>query len=793
MLSNYFAVAVRHLLRHRLYSFINLIGLAVGLAGGILILLYVQRELSYDRHHQKADRIYRVIRGTQLADGSSEIRMPGTSGALAPALRDEFPQIQQAVRILNRWQTWVRHEEKGFYLNFCVADTNLFEVFDFPLVQGDAPSLLRQPYSVLITASAARRYFGDENPIGKIVVPENRPLRADYTIVGVLQDLPETAFFRFNFDFLTLTMTPINATGWDIWRPTQFRIINTYLLLPPDCDVKELEQQLPDFMARHMGAEIAARDTYHLQPLTRIHLYSKADYGITWTEYGDIAQVYLIVAIAFFLLLIACINFAGLATARSAQRADEVGVRKAIGARRGQVAAQFLGESMLLTFLALLLALGLADLALPFFNDILEKDLALDRAAYLSLLPGAVAIALFVGLLSGSYPALFLSAFQPVKVLKGNLDAASGGARFRKGLVIFQFAISTLLIIATIAVHQQIEFVRNWNLGFDKEHFVTIWPRMNDNVEAVKQIYLAHPNILAATATWDPMHDAGMLEIVRPEGMQDTESRMHLVSVDEDFLDVFGIELLAGRNFSKEMASDAKEAFLLNESAVRALGWSDPIGKRFAWGDKDGRVIGIVKDFHIGSLHAKVAPIFLCKDRLYSLALKIRPQNIPETMRYIKEKTIELRPHRGFEFSFLDEALDRRYWAEMQLGAIGRIFATLAVFLACLGLFGLIAFAIQQRTKEVGVRKVLGASAFNVVSLLTWDVLKLVLLANLFAWPAAYMAMDKWLESFAYRINLSAWIFLGGSALALIVALATVGSQALKAARANPVDALRCE
>jgi len=514
MLSNHFAVAVRHLLRHRLYSFINLIGLAVGMAGSILILLYVQRELSYDRHHQKADRIYRIIRETQLADGSSEVRMPGTSGALAPALRDEFPQVQQAVRVLNRWQTWVRHEEKGFYLNFCVADTNLFEVFDFPLVQGNAQNLLRQPYSVLITESAARRYFGDENPIGKIIIPENRPLRADYTIVGILRDLPETTFFRFNFDFLTLTMTPINATGWNTWRPTQFRIINTYLLLPAGYDAKELEQLLPDFMARHMGAEIATRDTYYLQPLTRIHLYSKTDYGITWAEYGDIAQVYLIVAIAFFLLLIACINFAGLATARSAQRAGEVGVRKAIGARRGQVAAQFLGESMLL-------ALGLADLALPFFNGILEKKLTLDGAAYLSLLPGAVGIALFVGLLSGSYPALFLSAFQPVKVLKGNLDAANGGARFRKGLMIFQFAISTLLIIATLIVHQQIEFIRNWNLGFDKEHFVTIWPRMNDNVEAVKQIYLAHPNILAATATWDPMHDAGMLEIVRPEGAQD--------------------------------------------------------------------------------------------------------------------------------------------------------------------------------------------------------------------------------------------------------------------------------
>lgn len=790
LIGNYFKVAIRNLLKRKVYSFINITGLAVGLTGAILILLYVQQELRYDRHHEHANRIYRVIREIHNDNGPSKVLSPGTSGALAPALKDAFPEIQEAVRVGNRWQTWVRHEDKGFYEYFCVTDANIFDVFSIPLIKGDPQTALKEPYSILITESAAQRYFGDEDPIGKVIVPDSRPLKGTYTITGILKDMPKTTFSRFCFTFLTFTRSPAMEESWSKWLPTQFRYINTYVLLSKNCDPKTIEQKLSTFMAQHMGDDIAARNTYYLQPLTRIHLYSKVDYNLTWYNYGNITPIYLISAIALFLVIIACVNFMNLATAQSATRAKETGLRKTLGAQRWQLITQFLSESMLITFFSLVFALFLTELTLPFFQDIVGKAIPFDIP---SLLPSLMIITLFVGLFSGSYPAFFLSAFRSADIVKGNLNTSSGGKQFRKVLVIFQFAISIFLIIGTTIVYQQLTYINNKDIGFDKENFVSIWPRWNKGHENVKQEYLAHPNVLAATASWESMHDAGMSQIVHPEGTEGTQWRMHLLSIDEDFLDAFNIPIVAGRNFSKEVPTDATSAFMLNETAVKMLGWTDPIGKQFAWGDKKGYVIGVVKDINIASLHKKIRPTFLCKDRLYTLSLKIKSDQVAETMQFLKEKTAELRPNRGFEYVFLDDAYDAKYRSEQQFGQITSIFSSLAIFIACLGLFGLIAFTIQQRTKEIGIRKTLGASEINIVKLLSQDVIKWVLIANIIAWPIAHYAMQQWLQGFAYHIDVAWWPFALSGLMALGLALFTVFYQSLKAARSNPVDALRYE
>jgi len=487
LIGNYFKVAIRNLLKRKVYSFTNITGLAVGLTGAILILLYVQQELSYDRHHEHANRIYRVIREIHNDNGPSKVLMPGTSGALAPALKDAFPEIQEAVRVGNRWQTWVRHQDKGFYEYFCVSDANLFDVFTIPMIKGDPQTALKEPYSILITESAAQRFFGDEDPIGKVIVPDSRPVKGSYTITGIIKDMPKTTFSRFSFSFLTFTRSPAMEDSWHKWLPTQFRSINTYVLLPKDYDSKILEQKLPAFMAQHMGDDFAARNTYHLQPLTHIHLYSKVDYNLTWYNYGDITPIYLISAIALFLIIIACVNFMNLATAQSATRAKETGLRKTLGAQRWQLITQFLSESMLITFFSLIFALFLTELTLPFFQDIVEKEIPFHIS---SLLPTLTVIALFVGLFAGSYPAFFLSAFRSADIIKGNLTTRSGGKLFRKILVIFQFAISIFLIIGTTVVYQQLTYINNKDLGFDKENFISLWPRWNKGHENVKQEYL---------------------------------------------------------------------------------------------------------------------------------------------------------------------------------------------------------------------------------------------------------------------------------------------------------------
>jgi len=815
MFKNYLLVAVRNLLRHKVYSSINVSGLAIGMASCILIALYIEEEFSYDRYHENADRIYKVLRETRGTGGNRSFSS-GTSGALAPSLRSDFSEVQAAVRIWNTWGgVWVNYEDRMFRQAFCLADANVLDVFTFPLVKGDPKVALDDPFSVLLTEEMAQKFFGDEDPVGKVITVENRHLGGDYTITGILRDMPRNSspFWKtgLQFDFLTSTAVvsrQIVRQPWEGWnRGSSWFPIKTYVVLPEGHSPEALEKKLPDFMERHLGAEIRQRSTYRLQPLTRIHLYSGVDYGRPGM--GGITFVYLLGAIAFFILVIASVNFMNLATARYTTRAKEVGMRKVAGAHWRQLVQQFLGESVLLSLLALLLAIGLVEFVLPAFNAVFDKDLSLIDNLRASVVLTLIGFALFVGLLAGSYPAFFLSSLKPAAALKGALRPGSKGLWSRKGLVVFQFALSILIIIGATVVHLQVDYIHHKDLGFRKDHILLlpVFYQARDSGTAsgeslardynlVKQAFSQHPNVLKASASATYGTAGGwQTGTILPEGHDGSGLRMPVLGVDEDFLDTYEIELLSGRQFSKDITSDLSEAFILNETAVKRFGWTDPIGKRLEWGNRLGTVIGVVRDFHHQSLRQEIGPLVLCMSpsRFGYISLKIRSENISATMEFLKERWKRFVPNRPLDARFIVDNVDGRYGAEVRFSQISGVFSLLAIFISCLGLFGLVSFNVEQRTREIGVRKTLGASVSRILFMLTRESLKWVLAANLIAWPVAYYAMDRWLQGFAYRVDLDLWIFLLGGTLALVIALATVSYQAFRAAVANPVDALRYE
>ena len=590
--------------------------------------------------------------------------------------------------------------------------------------------------------------------------------------------------------------------------------IQTFIRLREGHRVEDLERKLPELIERHMGPEVRAILTYRLQPLLRRHLYSLRDYGLP--SEGDIRSLYIFAGIALLILAIACINFVNLATARSAGRAREVGMRKVLGAFRRQLVGQFLGESLLLTFAALVLAGVLAHLALPRLNDLIQGRYVLTLEVLLALLPGLLAVGLVVGLTAGFYPALYLSAFQPAVVFQSGSGSKPRGSRLRKILVVFQFAISILLIVSTDVVYRQLAYIGDRKLGFQKEHMVVLPifvmdresktnndPWLVARYNTVKDLFRQHPGILAASAfRFLPGQGGGFVRIVAPEGQEGTEWRMPVQEADERFFEAFGIQILAGRTFSPQIERDRTHAYILNQTAVTALGWTpeDAVGRRFGRArseeDRKGTVIGVVKDFHYASLHEHIQPAAMAyRQRFYNfLILRIRAENIPETLAFCETTWKSLMaPDQPFTFSFLDGEIDALYRSDRQFGRIFGVFSTLAIFLACLGLFGLAAFTAEQRTREFGIRKVLGASVSGLVLLLSREMTWLVLLANLIAWPAAYVAMNRWLQGFAYRVDLSVGPFLLGGILALLIALVTVGYHAVRSATTNPADTLRYE
>jgi putative ABC transport system permease protein len=762
----------------------------------MLILVYIIHETSYEDIHENREQIYRVASEVRFGGRISQVAagMP----PLGPALEQEYPEVLSAVRF------WLipgpliayednRFREEGFYF----VDPAVFDIFTFPLTQGDPAKALEAPFSIVITEEMAKKYFGDENPLGKTLTYE---YDYQFQVTGVLKNIPRNTQFQCHFMASISSLEQIEGESFQHWG--RFGEPYTYLMLPKGADPTELEQKLPEFLQKYLGERFAANLTLWLQPLPDIYLHSNL--VMEMEPQGNLEYVYIFSAIAVLILVIAGINFMNLTTARSVHRARETGMRKVLGAFRRQLIRQFLGESLIITGISVLLAMVLFELLLPEFNRLLERQVGIESLDRWLILAGIAGITLLVGIAAGSYPAFYLSRFHPIEILKGKSASSPGASLFRKILVMIQFTISIVLIVGTVVIYHQLHFVKNTDLGFDREHTLVI-PLAEPSIQyhTLKNELLRHPGIVhVAGAAAVPAGEFVEMTGVLPEGASEDESFiMQAAAVDYDYVKTLGLELLAGRDFSEDIRTDATDAYILNETAVKKLGWENPIGKKLEIPSprpefsRSGQVIGVVKDFHMRSLHEKIDPLYMYVDtrRFRILGVRIRPENVSETIVYMEETWKKLTQASQFEYSFIDERFGELYRREQRLGELFTAFSLLAVLVACLGLFGLAAFAAEQRTKEIGIRKVLGASMSGLVGLLSKDFMKLVLIANIIAWPVAWYAMNKWLEEFAYRINIAWWIFALAGTLALLIALLTVSYQAIRAAVANPVKSLRHE
>jgi len=802
MLRNYVKIALRNLRKNPAYAMINVAGLALGIACCTIMLLYVREELTFDAFHQKAERIYRLTE-TRQSPEQGERHFPYTKGPVGPTLVADFPEIVSAVRMRDRQgagRFTVRAGEQRFYEgDHLIAEASFFEVFDFKLVQGEAASALQDPLSVVLTETAAQKYFGDQNPMGQVL---NLERIGDCKVTGILQDPPANSHIDFSMliSFATLEAVP----GWkrfiDSWESDSFI---TYVLAQRPLEVEAFNAKLPAFFQKYRGANPAQAHALKLQPLAEIHFHSAHLEFDRNRAKGQIAHVYIFGLIAFFVLFIACINFMNLATAAAMKRAKEIGMRKVVGAHKRQLLGQFLGESLLLAGLALLCAIALVEFVLPVFNALADKKLALHLIADPVQLASLLGLGLLIGLVAGSYPALYLSRLRPALMFKE--ENKTGGARLRRGLVVAQFALSIIMIVATLAARKQLEFIRTKNLGFNQDQLVVIdinSRNTRSRFAAIKNAMRKIPAVQSVSVSSRvPGEWKNLTQIeAAPEGAAETELRtMYFLGIDEDFLRTFEMNLVAGRNLSGAMGTDTS-AILINETAARALGWEEPLNRelRVPAENYRARVAGVVKDFHFQSLHEPIAPLVLGHwnnpvSAIDYFTARIESANLPQTLAALQKVHEQFDQVTPFEYNFLDERLHDSYQTDMRVGKIFGAAATLTIFIACLGLLGLAAFTAEQRTKEIGVRKVLGASLGNIMLLLSKDFARLVLLATLLASPIAYLALQKWLQNFAYRITLGFETFLLAGLLALFIALLTVGYQALKAALANPVAALRYE
>jgi putative ABC transport system permease protein len=804
MLKNYFKIAVRNLLKQKGYSAINIAGLAIGMTCCLLILMFVWDELNYDRFHEKADRIYRLYLDARI--NNKDLLAATTCGPLALALRQELPGIEASARLRHVGNFTVRYDDKTFNEErFFFADSTLFEVFSFAMLEGEARTALTRPHSVVITDEMARKYFGDASPLGKSLLMDGRE---QYAVSGVVKKFPTSSHWQ--FDFLA-SMNSRDFGDGNVWISNN---LYTYAVIKAGVSHEQAEATLKTITAKYvdpqikqvLGASLAEMEAsglrygYRFQPLTDIHLRSHLEDEIAPT--GNVVYVYVFLIIAAFILLIACINFMNLSTARSARRAKEVGVRKVLGSRAAQLMQLFLGEATLLSALAMLLAVGAIEIILPTFNNFTGKNLALGNFGAL-LVPALILFTLFIGLLAGSYPAFVLSSFQPVKVLKGEWRSAMRSGRLRSALVILQFTISIALIVGTIVVHQQLLYVQSKSLGFDKEQVLVLdnaWLLRGEQSRSFKNALLNTNGIVSASyANTIPGKDIGNSAFLPEGGDPSKPILLWHIWTDFEFVPTMKIGLKDGRNFSSEFRTDSTHAVLINEPAAKLLGYQNPVGRKIMafFGQNETRpveIVGLMNDFHFESLHQPIRPLILRVTQGSATYLLLRVQgNFPEIISNVEREWASFTGGQPFVYFFLDDELQARYAAEQVVGKVFGTFSGLGIFIAALGLLGLATYATEQRTKEIGIRKVLGANVPSIVSLLSKEFVKLVVIANLVAWPVAYFAMQRWLENFAYRIELGFGTFFLAAALALLIALLTVSYNAIKAALSNPVESLRYE
>jgi len=784
MLKNYIKVAFRNIKKYKSYSFINLAGLAVGMSACILILLWVQNELSFNRFHEKADQIFRAVEHEKMSDGRT-LSYPLFPTGFGPALKKDYPQVLETARLRRYRGRIVRVGDISFYENdFVFADPGLLKIFTFPLLRGNKDTVLSDPSSLILTEEMAKKYFGEKDPIGQVVKVDGAH---EFQVMGVLKNIPQNSDIKFDF---VVPFAALEKYGWDMNDWGTFGI-STFVLLNEHTNYQEFNMQIEDFLKKYGEDTIM---TVSLQPLTKIHLYS-AGIEASGTE-GDIKYVYIFSLIALLILLMACVNFMNLSTARSENRAREVGVRKVIGAKQTNLILQFFAESVLLALLALLFAVIIAQLTLPAFNSLTGKEIRLDIFYPSLLVLGLLGIAVLTGVISGSYPAFVLSSLQPVQTLRGRFSSEGSGGSFRKILVLSQFVLTICLVIAAIVFNRQMHYIRNINLGIEKDYIVCLDMKggLEEKSQVLKNEILRNGSVISVTAASDsPAGNTMSISLDDWEG-RDTDANylLHLLSVDHDYLNVFNINLVEGRFFREDETSGDEYPIVLNETAVKAMGMKDPIGKRVR---DDFRIVGVVADYHFESLHEAIAPLGIIHtpvdyDRLL---VKIQSQNLPKTLAAIKGSWMKVAPEYPFEFRFLDEDINDLYKSDRKVNTLINISTFLALFIACLGLFGMTSYTAEQRTKEIGIRKVFGASIPSIFFLLSQQFSKWIIASNIIAWPLAYFFMKKWLLSFAYHASPNIFIFIFAAVIVLIIAMITVSFQTLKAALANPINSLRHE
>ncbi|HYE54506.1 MAG TPA: ABC transporter permease [Chitinophagaceae bacterium] len=808
MFRNYLKTAWRNLLKSKIFSFINILGLAIGLCCFLLISLYVVDELSYDKFHAKADRIYRI--NSDIRFGGSDLEMPVSSDVIGATLKKDYPQVEEYTRIYASSGSKLVKKGNEFIEEEAVvhADSTFFKVFTYTAIAGDLNTALNEPNTVVITESMAKKYFGNTDAMGKTIETDDNTSTL-YKVTGIIKDMPRNGHFKYDFLF---SMDNVNYP----WGTHLSHNFHTYLLLKPGADYRALEKKFPEYINRYVLPQAAQfmqiksmdefekagnKLQYSLIPMLDIHLHSHRQFELGTN--GNIQFVYIFSAIALGILLIACINFMNLSTARSANRAREVGIRKVLGTQRKQLIAQFLSESTLMTLIGMALALALAAAVLPLFNNVANKTLTMQDMLNWRLLPILIALPFVVGLIAGSYPAFFLSAFQPIQVLKGKLKLGAKSGIMRSVLVVGQFALSIVLIIGTIVILRQMNYIQTTNLGFNKDQVLIIDGAfaLRNNAEAFKNEVLNIPGVTSGTlSAYLPVRNSSRNDnsYSKEAVMTSTNGfNMQTWSIDHDYFKTMGMEIIKGRAFSRDFGSDST-AVIINETTASILGYDDPIGKKIYY-LPDGEVqsftiIGVVKNFNFESLRQKIGPLSFFLRRSTGLAsFRVEAAKIPDIVKQVQAKWKAMAPGMPFSHRFLDESFDEMYRDEQRVSSLALTFAILAVIVACLGLFGLASFIAEQRTKEIGIRKVLGLTGQGIVKLLSKDFLKLVLIAFVVACPVAWFVMNMWLQDFAYRVDIAWWVFALAGLLAMFIAMLTVSFQAVKSAMANPIQSLRTE
>jgi len=796
MFKNYLKTAIRNIIKHRSNSMVNIIGLAIGMTCFILIVLYIQWELSFDKYHQNGQDIYRIVLNPGTFAYQNKDGFNCTPAALIPVLKQECPEIVNGTRI-EKNSCLIHFNEKSYNEDrFFYADPDFLKMFSFPLISGNIESALKNPFSVILTESMARKYFGSSDPLGRTISADQKEA---YIVTGVIKDTPENSHFIFDFvaSFNTLYSKRKNMETWDN------NSYPAYIQLHKNSNTADVDSKLDEIVKKYKGEN--GYTQFRLEAMHRIHLHGNRNFELS--NNSDIRYIYLFAIIGFFILMIACFNYINISTAQSAKRAKEVGLRKVVGANRSQLVRQLISESVLFSAVGFCLAVFLAELILPLFSSTLNLNIKLSLFSEIKLLFGLFISLLFVGCIAGAYPAFMISSFPPAHILK-NIAKKNSNSFFnlRNILVVVQFIISAILIVSTVTVYNQLQYVRNKKLGYQKEHIVT----MAVSYDHLKMNYQSFINELSSS------HRIADISVSRalPYNIRnstdcdwfgrenDKHFPVYYAQIDNHFLDLYEMELKAGEIPRNEPSSFT--GFILNEKAVDALQWEDPVGKNFGCNmipKENGRVVAVVKDFHYYPLHYEIAPLALqlgVEDRhpnpwgkLY-FSIKINSQDVAGTLAFIEKKWKQFSSY-PFEFKFADTSLDEMYKTEHNLGHLFNIFAIIAICIACLGLYGLISFAVEQKIKEIGIRKALGASLRQIVSLLSREIIVCVILANLIALPVTMIAMNKWLQNFAYRIDLTIWPFLLSGLLALLIALLTVSWQAIRAAMANPVESLRYE